>query len=966
MFKNLKLRHQLTLAFLFVGVVPLAISGALALINASNALTHQAFAALEGVRSIKDLEVERHFEERQEALATLADAMALLRGEAISKFQAVNAARQSEIETFLEEYLRDVQLIAASTETQVLFDRLQDYHVATNVSAQGAYDVASAAYQAVFEQYGAPVLKMAKILGFDELVLACSAHGHVMFSVARRADLGTNLVYGPYKDGILASLWEAVLEARGPALVDFAPYGANGDKPTAFAGVPMYRDGGIIGVMAVQISLERINEIMTASRGLGKTGEAYLVGPDRLMRSDAIRDLTHRSVVASFSDPNNGRVETAAVEEALTGARGTGVTTNYAGDLVLSSWAPFRFGETTWALVADVGLEEVMSPAGQDGRSFLERFTEINGFYDAFLIDPGGDIFFSVAKEAEYGTNLLNGPYRDSSLARLFAEVLKSGTSGMVDFEPYGPSGGVPAAFIAAPVLANGEVDMVVALQLSIDEIDALMQESAGLGESGESYLVGPDKRMRSDSRLEPESHSIAASFAGTVEANGVDTEAVRAALAGGSGSDLITDYRGTRVLSSYAPVKVGETTWAVLAEIDQAEAFAAVRELQIEMLVLAVLVIAAVLAFALWLSRSLTRPISEAVDLSMRVSDGHLDNTVAVRRGDEIGDLLRAVSTMSQRLRGIVREVRSATDNVVSAAGEITKGNIDLSQRTEEQASSLEETASSMEELTSTVKQNADNAEQANSLAGEARAHAEQGVEVASRAVAAMDGINSSSKRIADIIGVIDEIAFQTNLLSLNAAVEAARAGEHGRGFAVVADEVRKLAQRSADAAKEIKGLINDSTAKVDEGGQMVSETGAALSLIVATVQQVSNMVAEISAASREQSIGIEQVNKAVVQMDEVTQQNASLVEEAASAAGALEEQARQLQATIAYFKVEGDAEDQAPARGVIHLPSPQDLAPRHDQDRERHARLRHAEAPARSRPRRQEAPDADEWEEF
>ena len=274
-----------------------------------------------------------------------------------------------------------------------------------------------------------------------------------------------------------------------------------------------------------------------------------------------------------------------------------------------------------------------------------------------------------------------------------------------------------------------------------------------------------------------------------------------------------------------------------------------------------------------------------------------------------ELEALCKGVNAMLDSTADLVKRVKTAAAEVQTGAEEISKGNLNLSQRTEQQASSLEETASSMEEMTSTVKQTADNAGQANQLAMAARQQAEKGGAVVSSAVSAMGGINAASKKIADIIGVIDEIAFQTNLLALNAAVEAARAGEQGRGFAVVATEVRNLAGRSATAAKEIKALIQDSVAKVDEGSKLVDESGRTLEEIVNAVKKVTDIVAEIAAASREQSSGIEQVNKAVMQMDQTTQQNAALVEEASAASQAIVEQAQSLNGMIARYNVGGES---------------------------------------------------------
>jgi methyl-accepting chemotaxis protein len=296
-----------------------------------------------------------------------------------------------------------------------------------------------------------------------------------------------------------------------------------------------------------------------------------------------------------------------------------------------------------------------------------------------------------------------------------------------------------------------------------------------------------------------------------------------------------------------------------------------------------------------------------EAVEASI---GGDLTRRLDLRHAcDELRAMGESVNALIENVGTLVHGIRSTAGDFKRTADEIATGNANLSQRTEEQSSSLEETASSMEEMTSTVKQNADNAAQANQLAVAARAQAERGGVIVNQAIAAMSDINQSSKKIADIIGVIDEIAFQTNLLALNAAVEAARAGEQGRGFAVVASEVRSLAGRSATAAKEIKGLIQDSVRKVEDGSSRVTQSGRTLEEIVASVKKVSDIVAEIAAASREQSAGIEQVNRAVMQMDELTQQNATLVEQATTAARNLSGLAAALERNMARYRLRGPA---------------------------------------------------------
>ncbi|CAM3123734.1 methyl-accepting chemotaxis protein [Janthinobacterium lividum] len=365
--------------------------------------------------------------------------------------------------------------------------------------------------------------------------------------------------------------------------------------------------------------------------------------------------------------------------------------------------------------------------------------------------------------------------------------------------------------------------------------------------------------------------------------------------------------------------------------------------------------------AFVAWIiTRSITRPINAAVGVAETVASGDLSSHIVVNSSDETGRLLGALKAMNDSLLGVVAQVRNGTDAISTASSEIAAGNLDLSSRTEEQASSLEETASAMEELTSTVKQNADNARQANQLAKSASEVAVRGGSIVSQVVDTMGTINESSKKIVDIIGVIDGIAFQTNILALNAAVEAARAGEQGRGFAVVATEVRNLAHRSASAAKEIKELIAASVANVDTGSRLVNEAGQTMGDIVDSIVRVTDIMGEITSATHEQTIGIEQINMAIAQMDEVTQQNAALVEEAAAASQSMQEQAGELAHVVGFFKTGNhvaSASKLAPVRAAPAAPAIARPAAKPAP-----ARKAVAAAPAR----RSNAAAESEWEEF
>ena len=397
-------------------------------------------------------------------------------------------------------------------------------------------------------------------------------------------------------------------------------------------------------------------------------------------------------------------------------------------------------------------------------------------------------------------------------------------------------------------------------------------------------------------------------------------------------------------------------------------------------------------LAFGAWaawvISRSITVPLNSALGIANTVADGDLTTHFEEQTArDEIGDLMKALRGMNDSLRRVVSQVQTGTTAIATASSEIAEGNLDLSSRTEQQASSLEETASSMEELTSTVRQNADNANQANQLAQAASDVAARGGEIVGQVVETMGSIDASSRKIVDIIGTIDGIAFQTNILALNAAVEAARAGEQGRGFAVVASEVRNLAQRSAAAAKEIKELIDNSVTQVNAGTTLVQQAGTTMGEVVTSVRRVTDIMGEITSASREQSVGIDEVNQAIGQMDQVTQQNAALVEEAAAAAASMQEQAAQLAQVAASFKLgtEAVARWSAQPRRVaddgaasaIEAPSPKRLtasdqraapraAPRTAANSNASATADHATDRRSKSERRAPAATNDEWEEF
>jgi methyl-accepting chemotaxis protein len=390
-------------------------------------------------------------------------------------------------------------------------------------------------------------------------------------------------------------------------------------------------------------------------------------------------------------------------------------------------------------------------------------------------------------------------------------------------------------------------------------------------------------------------------------------------------------------------------------------------------MLVLGFLAIAGAIALAIAITRSITAPLAQVSRAAVRVRDGDLTQEVEVRGKDEVADVLLAIREMQHSLRRVVGEVRTGVDSVSTASSQIAAGNQDLSNRTEQQAGSLQQTASAMEELTATVRQSADNARQANQLASAASEAASKGGAVVGQVVSTMNDITASSKKIADIISVIDGIAFQTNILALNAAVEAARAGEQGRGFAVVAGEVRNLAQRSAQAAREIKSLIGESVEKVEAGSRQVNDAGAAMSEIVSQVKRVTDLIGEISSAAGEQSAGIGQVNESVTNMDQSTQQNAALVEQSAAAAASLRDQAERLMQAVSVFKLaqsethsaiaQAQASSRSTASAAVPARKPATTARK---EAAKPATPARKPAPPVAKPSAPPAAASDDWQEF
>ena len=869
--KSLNLKAKFTLMFVLIGLLPIIIISFISTQNSTSDVQEKVYNQLSSINQIKKETIETYFHERESDMGVLVNIADTLRNQSFQKLSAVQDLKKSELTNYLHNNYAQLNLLASQEHVKHALEEM-----VTTFKFKSMWTPLLNAHDTEFKQ-------LLTYFGWYDFFLV-SLKGDIVYSATRESDLRKNLE----KDLKNSSFYKAYKKAKDSSdsnihLADFLPYGPSNNDPAAFAVQAVEKNGKRIGYIAYQQPLEHINEILGHRTGMGETGESYLVGQDNLMRSDSYLNPTQFSVKASFSEQN--KVTTRAVQEALQGKKDTAVIMDYNNNPVISSWDYIDVGEgIRWAIISEVDVTEAFNPQTSDGVDFYKSYIEKYGYYDLFLINPDGYIFYTVTKEADYHTNIISGKYSDSGLGQLIRNVSQSKIYSMADFSAYAPSNGDPAAFIAQPLLdSSKEVSLYIALQLPLEGIGNIMKTRVGMGETGESYLVGEDHRMRSDSFLDPEGHSVKQSFAGTVEENGVNTLATKRALDGTQGTDIIIDYNGHPVLSSYDHIDFKEFKWAILSEVDEAEAFMSIRQNSFFMIFLMIIAGIIIAGVGILVAKRIAQPISDISDVANLIANGDLRSEIDVKTSDEVGKLQSSMQQMISNLRTMVNNISSVAKEETTTSEQLEEITKETSNTVQEQKDIAEQFTTSMTQMGATVNEVAENTSNTSSALNEIQGKVLEGssaldktyhsilsmTEQIQLSEKTVQQVRSDFDQVSSVLDVIKEIAEQTNLLALNAAIEAARAGEQGRGFAVVADEVRQLAQRTQDSTKQIddmiKNIISGANSSVEVMAKSVSRANEVQShakeatdineVITEQISQINTLSLQIATSTKEQT---------------------------------------------------------------------------------------------------------------
>ncbi len=913
---NIRIKPKLTGLFLLAGLVPFIVVGWWSAHIAKKSLMERSYAQLESVRIIKKERIEDFFTEREGDIRGLVETVKTMKQSAFDKLETVQELKKAQVEEYFRKVENDVLTLSKSVYAHRMLNDFEQYQKTVQDNPDD-YDVSSVEYNEITSKYESYFKTYVEKYGYYDIFLICAEHGNVMYTIAKEDDLGTNLEKGKYKDEGLARLWQRVIGTKAVMIEDFSSYSPSGGHQTIFIGAPVYDDSGNIkGVIALQIPEKPINTIVQRRSGMGKTGETYLVGKSNgktAFRSD-LKTMGDGKYIIGF---DLSGIVTPYIEKSLSGNETKGVYVDSSGNLVMVAANSLNIQGLNWACISKIDMKEAIAPIIEgEKEDYYKKYIETHGYYDLFLIHPEGKVFYYVLHEAEYQKNIINGKFKDSGLGRLVEKVLDAKKFGMADFKPYSPSAGKPAAFIAQPFMREETPELVTALQLSLESINNIMQQREGMGETGGTYLVGEDYFLRSDSVLDHTPASVVESFGKKIKIDSESARQALEGKEGRQMISIQVDGEPHTVLSAFSPLKIHGLSWALLAEVDQEEVEKPVDNLILSILIVALITGVIVILGALVIGRTIAAPILKGVEFAEIAAEGDLTAEIDVYQKDEIGALADALRHMANNLRSIVRSLTETTTDLSGSSEELSSistqmvsASNDMSSRTEMVAASSEQVSASVDTVASAVEQSSasvtnisqmteEMASSANEVSTYVKTTANDARKAASECEKVSDGINSiavsveemtaslnevarntarashisqdadhradeinsgmeklvsASKKIGKIVGIIKDIADQTNMLALNATIEAAGAGEAGKGFAVVAGEVKELAKQSADSTDEIAGHVEEIQNSTDEAVKAMGEINKIINEIAQINESIASSVEEQSSTASE-----------------------------------------------------------------------------------------------------------------
>ncbi|MDH5764439.1 MAG: methyl-accepting chemotaxis protein [Gammaproteobacteria bacterium] len=821
---DLKLQNKMMIAFLLVGLIPFAVGGLISLWTTSQELEKEAFAKLAAVGELKKISLNEYIIGRRNDLNALSGIVRTSWDNAFSSTKAIQDLQRNSLERYFRDrinLLNDVKQNLRYTGGLPLFE--EAFKKGLN----------SAEYRQLSRQREQGFKVFMDNFGFYDIFLI-APNGDVVYTVTKESDLGANVVRGKLKNSGLGRVF-ANSRRQDYAIDDFAFYEPSNEH-AAFIGTPL-RDkaGKFIGVAAFQLSLADINAVVQQRDGFASKSESYLVGLDRDGKTTSYRSLRVVKKGNKIGQQKTGK----DVDRALAGEAGFETKVGSTGDLELSIFNPINIPGLNWAIITTASMEEILAPKAEgETEDLFTKYLNAYGFYDIFLIDKNGYVFYTVSREADYHTNMANGKYSSSNLGQMFRDIMKNGKFAITDFAKYAPSNDAPASFVGLPVVINGKTELVVSIQLSTKQINALMAEKTGLGETGETYLVGWDKLMRSDSRFDSDS---------TILKRKIDTFAVQQGLNDIEGAEIIDDYRGVSVLSNWSHVELNEKLgtdfdWVILSEMDESEAFAAILTIEIEMAVLALFIIIAVVIVARIVAGGIANPILHMANTVQEIAENRdLTIQVPVESNDEIGNMSSSFNNMMNVLRQAFGVVNTAATEVADGSRDVAgraaanrkraQGELDRSRTSEKVITEMGNTAG---QVSSAVLGQQDAAK------------------------VSQDLVNNLIEKMTDVANAVRQQDTEVN----NAITRVTEMGETGGQVVATAQEQGKMVVRVTAAMNEMSKAVADmqkavtkatdygkaSLAAADEGRRSVEATVQGMRTISESSEQISEIIGVIT----------------------------------------------------------------------------------------------------------------------